>query len=245
MPDGIQVRTNGYLDSAIEYEVRFFIDDFEHLPEIREEFMTRVWYAMRRSRLTIPFPIRTVYKTEVPYASNAQDVSEIRAVLRNIDLFQPLSDEEIDALAQDAVLHEFAHGERVFHQGDAGDTFCIIRRGKASVSLGEIPGAEQHVAVLETGQCFGEMALLTGETRAANVDAVEDLELIMIYKTALEPILRARPILAEALAVLVSERQIALREMTVASAAERESIAAENSQRGEMLRRIRRFFAIS
>lgn len=242
--DGVIIRTLAFQDSAIEYQVRFFITDFERLPDIQEEFLTRAWYAMRRNRLTIPYPTRTVYKTDVPLVPAAEDVEEIRGVLRTIELFTPLSDDEIENLARDAVLHEFAKGERVVHQGDDGDTLCIIRHGRARVTLGEIPGAEKEVAVLEAGHCFGEMALLTGEPRAANVDAIEDLELIMIYKTAVEPILRARPILAEAFAVLVSERQGMLRNMEEETAAERLAAEQGNSQGGEVLRRIRRFFAI-
>ncbi|MFN9857251.1 MAG: mechanosensitive ion channel family protein, partial [Pseudanabaena sp.] len=56
-----QIFTISYGDSAITYEVKFFIADYGELEEIRDRFMSRLWYAAQRNSLTIPFPIRTLY----------------------------------------------------------------------------------------------------------------------------------------------------------------------------------------
>lgn len=55
-----QILTISYDDFAITYEVKFFIEDYKDLEDIRDRFMTRVWYAAQRKNLTIPFPTRTL-----------------------------------------------------------------------------------------------------------------------------------------------------------------------------------------
>lgn len=242
LPGGSVVRTRGYKDFYVEYQVRYFIDDYERIDDIQEDFMTQVWYAVRRNSLSIPYPTRTVQKTEVPFIPMPDGVSDIRNVLQKVEILSPLSPEELEALARDAIVQDFAQGERIVQQGDIGDTLYILRTGRASVRLADERGDEHELTVLVPGQFFGEMALLTGEARSANVDAVEDVEVVTIYKSAMEPILKGRPELAEAIASVVQTRQEAL-----ARARADTHPPAEEERRGqkkELLGKIYRFFAI-
>lgn len=243
--EGLVIRTLAFGDFAVTYQVRFFITDYDRLEEIREEFMTQIWYAVRRNGLSIPFPIRTIYKTEMPLAPVVDSVDEVRKALKAIGILSPLSEEEMDSLARDAIIQEFASGERVVYQEDDGDALYIIRTGRAHVVLTDPSGTDNVIAELRAGDFFGEMALLTGELRTANVDAVEDLEVIVIYKNALEHILTNRPELVEAIASVVVARQSELkqaREKREAESTESHSAAATN--RSEMLQKIRRFFSL-
>ncbi len=55
-----EIFTISYDDSAVTYEVKFYIGDYSHIESIRDRFMSRIWYATQRNNLTIPFPIRTL-----------------------------------------------------------------------------------------------------------------------------------------------------------------------------------------
>ena len=55
------VQTKVFADSGIEYTVWFFTDDYAARERIDGLVRDRVWYAMQRARVTIPFPIRTVH----------------------------------------------------------------------------------------------------------------------------------------------------------------------------------------
>ncbi len=59
---------------------------------------------------------------------------------------------------------ELLKGEAVFREGDAGDRFYIVGEGTMRVECGGQPLARLHA-----GECFGEMALLSGEPRNATV----------------------------------------------------------------------------
>ena len=122
----VQVRTRKYEAYSIEYEVRFFIEDFGRQPEIVEEFMTKVWYAAKRNGLTIPFPIQTNfnYHARMPQTRQAARTAE---TLARVPVFVPLDSEEVEALSRDAVRLEFGRGERVVHQGDPGDALFLTR----------------------------------------------------------------------------------------------------------------------
>src|SRR5688572_18273910 len=91
------VRTVAYSAYSIDYQVRFFIDDFARQQEINDEFMTRVWYAAKRNGLTIPFPTQTSfeYHVEAPAARAGEPPAD---VLARVPIFVPLSPAELASL---------------------------------------------------------------------------------------------------------------------------------------------------
>ena len=81
----------------------------------------------------------------------------------------------------------------IFRQGDPGDKFYIIHSGKVRVFRKDSNGLETELSVLGAGESFGEMALLTGEARLANVEAVEETRLTVLSKEQFERILKDFP----------------------------------------------------
>ena len=65
-------------------------------------------------------------------------------------------------------------GTRFIAQGDKGDTFYIIQEGTCVVNV-EKNGTKHWITRLRGGDIVGEIALLTGEPRTANVDAETDM----------------------------------------------------------------------
>ncbi len=78
-------------------------------------------------------------------------------------------------------------GERFIHQGEEGDSFYVIRSGTCAVNL-EKDGAVHPVAILGPGHAVGEMAILTGESRNAHVDARTDMDLWCLGRDEFEDI---------------------------------------------------------
>jgi small-conductance mechanosensitive channel len=56
-----EVFVTGYNDFSIEYQIRFFITDFEHAFQIEDKVKTGIWYLFKRNNIEIPFPIRNIY----------------------------------------------------------------------------------------------------------------------------------------------------------------------------------------
>jgi small-conductance mechanosensitive channel/CRP-like cAMP-binding protein len=236
-------RTVNYAAYAIEYQVKFFIEDYVRLMEINDEFMTRVWYAARRNGLEIPFPTQTTYeyRREAPAAAPEAPPAE---VLARVPLFGPLEPAELESLSSASERLDFGRGERVVQQGAPGDTLYVVLAGTALVTIKTEDGVEREVARLSHGEFFGEMALLTGEPRSASVSALDDLVVRVIDKDALQGVLLRRPALVQEMAEIVELRRQGLRAVKDMSAAPPEQKAALQRSAGELVQRMRRFFGL-
>jgi hypothetical protein len=238
-----RVRTKNYAAYAIEYQVRFFLDDYDRQQEINDEFMTKVWYAARRNGLTIPFPTQTSFEYHMPSPEVQKGQSNAEA-LAQIPVFVPLGPEEMEELSRDAVRQDYGRGERIVHQGEPGDAMFLILSGTAVVAVKDEHGNEREVARLSRGEFFGEMALLTGEPRNASVTAADDLAVLAIYKEALGGMLARRPELAQEMAEIVEARRQGLRAIQDMKTAPPEQRTQIKSGAGELVRRIRHFFGL-
>ncbi len=113
--------------------------------------------------------------------------------LTGSSFFEQLPVEKRDELAK-AVEHQVvAAGTIIFRQGDPGDRFYIVQSGKVRVFRKDAGGLERELSVLGAGKSFGEMALLTGEARSANVEALEETHLMALSREQFERILKDFP----------------------------------------------------
>ena len=237
------VRIVGYRDSAIEYEVRYFLRGYPDYQRIEGEIYRLIWYHFRRRGIEVPFPIRNVYLRTAEAGGERDEPSlRLERTLRAVDLFQPLSDDELRlAASRFRRLHYAAH-ERLIAEGEPGDSFFVVDRGEVEVSK-LLAGRERTLARLMEGQVFGEMALLTGEPRSASVTAVSDVDVFTIDKAGFLDVLLKNPKIADDISTILAERQEA---MTQAQG----DVTArfEGSSRGEikqhLLGRIRSYFGL-
>jgi small-conductance mechanosensitive channel/CRP-like cAMP-binding protein len=238
------IRVLRYSDSAVEYEVRYFVGAYEDYRRAEGEIYRLIWYHFRRLGIEVPFPIRDVYlhRAQAVAQEPETQAQRLARTLRSIDLFQPLSDEELRRAA-DAFRHlHYAAGERVIHEGEQGDSFFIIDRGEAQVQKA-IAGAERSLARLAEGHFFGEMALLTGEKRSATVVASSDLDLFTLDKSGFHAILAANPAIAEEISTILAERREALSQAEGDVTARFES-GASGELKQRILDRIRSYFGL-
>ena len=136
-------------------------------------------------------------------------------------------------------------GRNIVRQGDEGDTFFLISRGRVGVWVRDPQNENegQLVATLVRGQCFGEMSLLTGARRSATVSALEDSELLMLRKEEFRDILLADPKVVESLSQILSLRQ---REREAALAKQRSTARPlpEQDTASQLLVMIKSFFGL-
>lgn len=86
-------------------------------------------------------------------------------------------------------VQRLTDGEEVFHQGDPGDAWYVILEGEARVLHDAGDGSAQELAVLKRGACFGEMAILDREGRAATVQAIGPLTVFRFRRSRFEQLL--------------------------------------------------------
>jgi small-conductance mechanosensitive channel len=242
-----QVRVLHYGDFSVSYEIRFAISDFSRYVDIEAEIMNLLWYRFKRSGIEIPFPIRNVNLTQITPEARQLEAerlsNEIIGLMEKVDILSPLSKSELKKLVATVGVEVYATGEFPVRQGQAGDTFYIIKKGRVEVIVEKASGESARVAVLGPGDFFGEMSLLTGEARTASIRVKEDAELVVIDKESFSSILAYNPSIAESLSKILSERQASLeaqRERLDAAALDRR----KKDHSGKLLHRIREFFGL-
>jgi len=204
-------RVGGFGDSSVTYEIKYYTRDYMQRDRIDADIRKAVWYALRRNEISIPFPVRS-YQSYTPPASDPQGKlsrEEILDRLREVDILLPLSDAAHESIADSAEVHVYSKGETIIRRGGAGQSMFVIDAGRISVRIpdDDSPAGVHEVAQLGEGDFVGEMALLTGETRTADVIALTDVVAIEIGKNALQPLLIAHPELADALSEQIEQRQ--------------------------------------
>jgi small-conductance mechanosensitive channel len=235
-----EVYTLDYADFAIIYEMRFWIRDYERRQRIESEVMRGVWYALKREGISIPFPIRDVYLRREKAERKPE---ELIALLRRIDILQPLKEADLALLADDLSHQLFARGEPICRQGEPGTTFNILKSGLVSVKVKAEGGVEAEVARLGPGSYFGEMSLLTGEPRSSTVFALEDCEVLCLDRDSFAVLLQENPPVAQAMSDILATRVQATRERLSKErdAASRGGEDRETTSRG-ILEKIRTIF---
>lgn len=99
----------------------------------------------------------------------------------------------------------YADGEDIVRQGDVGDCMFVVQSGRVEV-LQATDAGEQHLAFLETGDFFGEMAVFEKETRSATVRASGESRVLKVDKKTLLRRVKEDPLLAVNLLQTMSRR---------------------------------------
>jgi hypothetical protein len=209
-----EVFTLNYDDSAVTYEVKFFIRDYGDVEQIRERFMTRVWYAAKRSNLTIPFPIRTVYNFHGPSSQQKGIDKKFSESLQAIPSFVPINRDH-DSLAPSSsgiALQHFAAGEKIIRQGQVGQALYIIVAGLALMSSRQPDGQEREILSLSKGEFFCEMSLFSGEPSVVSVIACNDLEVMKISAAMVHQMIDRQPSFAREIGQILEIRRAAILE---------------------------------
>ena len=128
-------------------------------------------------------------------------------VLGNIPLFAQLPSEERAEL--ETLLKSTPHpaNRPVVWLGEQGDDFYIVKSGKCLVSCPDESGKEVDLATLGAGQFFGEISLLDGGPRTANVRTIVDSELLTLARTDFLNFLRRHPDAAIYMLGILGKRQ--------------------------------------
>lgn len=209
-----QIFTLAYDDSSITYEVKFFIEDYADLEEIRDRFMTRVWYAAQRSNLNIPFPIRTLYHFHGP-TSRAEGTKKFAESLQSIPSFVPLdTPDNIQNLSQDITLKHFGAGEKVIQQGHASNALYIMIVGQAIMTVRDKDDRDHEVLPIKAGEFFGEMTLFSGEPSTVSITAAEDLEVMMISANEVNQMIERQPSFSREISQVLEIRRRAVHTVT-------------------------------
>jgi CRP/FNR family cyclic AMP-dependent transcriptional regulator len=149
-----------------------------------------------------PRPASPSFAAEAGAADTAQFLSRT-------PLFAKLSPQECSILAAYCESKQVGAGQTVFSEGDFGDAMYIVKQGALNIFKKDLLG-DVRIAEIRPGGLVGEMALVDGKPRSANVKASEATRLLSLSRASYNDLKRTHAQVAtkfqDELLLLISSR---------------------------------------
>ncbi|MGD0073719.1 MAG: mechanosensitive ion channel family protein [Candidatus Binataceae bacterium] len=236
-----EVHVSSFEDSGIRYRIRYWLSDYGPAENVRDRVISSLWYALRRHSIDIPFPTRAVYMHQVAGSEQVAAAREQQTIeqLRQVDFLSALGDDELQMLLPTVRIHQFGHGETLMREGEAGDSFYIMRSGTVEV-LVKTPndGGTIHIRDLEPPAFFGEISLMTGEPRSATIRARSHVEVLEINRDGFMLLFKKHPEVAEQVGEIIAARTSETRDRVAAA----QTTTSDGANRHRLLAKMRAIF---
>jgi small-conductance mechanosensitive channel/CRP-like cAMP-binding protein len=236
----------GFGERGVQYMVVYWIIDLVRDRSTDSRIRVHIYAALERAGMRLAYPHRVLLRPnrESAEVSSARERDARLRALARVPLFAAFTEPERLALAEDLVAHRFVNDDLISRLGEHADCLYILAEGKVAVFGAAGARTERpKLAELVAPDYFGEMGLLTGQARTANVVAVDDVLCYRLDKQGFDAILKARPALVDALSEVVAARQAANDKALELSADARARHASNRA--AELIHRIRDFFDIA
>jgi CRP/FNR family cyclic AMP-dependent transcriptional regulator len=115
------------------------------------------------------------------------------SLLSATELFEDLDPETIDRLSSDATEHTLRRGDVLFAEGDEPGSLFVVSSGRIAIANKSVDGRESVVALMESGDLFGEMPLFDGLGRSAEARALEQSVVVSIPYGPIREVYERRP----------------------------------------------------
>jgi hypothetical protein len=195
------VRLMEYGPYRMQYRIIFYVRQFESARRAIDEINTAIWYQFRKEDIPIPYPQSVLASRE--YHQPRDETPAIVELLKNITLFKGMAEENLDLLVRSSCTKTFLQNQLVVSKGATDTTLFILLEGSVVVeSDGKI------LAEFEQGNFFGEMALLTGQPRSADIRAKTVVRCLVVDREGFSMILSKSPRIYENIQTIFNERML-------------------------------------
>jgi small-conductance mechanosensitive channel/CRP-like cAMP-binding protein len=203
-------------DSFACYAARYWILDLATDDPTNSRVRTRIYAALKRAGIPLALPAMANLVEMHDVAHDARhhdhDLERNLDALRTVKLFAPLSPEELRVLADGLWPAQYAIGEKITRQGAVAHYLYILTAGSVEIRRTNDAGERALIAKLDAPDIIGEMGLMLGTPRQADVVAMTPCECLRLGKPAFEKVISARPEIAKELASKLATRRIGLYE---------------------------------
>jgi CRP-like cAMP-binding protein len=121
---------------------------------------------------------------------NRTVLPRIARAVHDLPLYAGLNSEQVARLAGVCGITTFEPGQTIFHEGVADNQMHVVLEGEVAITLAS---SAAPVGVVRSGECLGEMSLLTGAVHSATATAVTRVETAVLGHEALAELIRRRP----------------------------------------------------
>lgn len=208
-------------DSFAYYAVRYWILDLATDDGTNSRVRARIYAALQRADIPLAVPaianLVEVHDQTRNEQHEARRLEEHLAAIRCVKLFQLFTEEEARTLATGMIKVTYAMGETITRQGAIAHWLYVMTKGEAEIrtkidpdGAGPAPEVTRLVATIRAPDFFGEMGLMMGEPRFADVVARTDVECFRLGKDTFERVLLGRPAIVDELSQKLASRRVEL-----------------------------------
>jgi small-conductance mechanosensitive channel len=234
-------------DSFGYYAARYWLTDLPNDDPTNSRVRARIFTALKRAGIPLARPVQTLFvePAEAETDRSKRHEQQRMGALDLVDLFHALTPEERSFVSGHLTYTPFTAGETCTHQGAVAHWLYVLCKGKVEIRRHVEGGTmAKAVAVLEGPTFFGEMGLMTGEPRTADVVALTDVDCYRLDKTGLQRVLEERPEAAEQFSKTLAERRVEL--LAAAGGLDDEARKAKMaSEQNRILEKIQEFFGLA
>ena len=119
--------------------------------------------------------------------------------LKYVPIFSELEEKTLEQISGLGIKKSFSRDSVILFEHETGSALFVIIKGKVKVSRVSDDGKEVILTILNESDFFGEMAILDGMSRSANVTAMEDSELFIVQRSEFLEMLHSHPEISVAL----------------------------------------------
>jgi CRP/FNR family transcriptional regulator, cyclic AMP receptor protein len=132
--------------------------------------------------------------------------AEFAVILKMNPMFADLGSDELTRISSLCHTQHLGVGELLFQKGDAGDALFGVRRGQIRIETGASDGSRLTLNFMGSGDLFGEVAVLDGQSRTADATAGEPTELFVLRREDFLSHLEREPKVAIKIIMLLCQR---------------------------------------
>ncbi len=177
----------------------------------------RLFAGLERAGIQFAIANHAVQMVTNPEKHRKQDTARERkrrlAVLRSIELFSELTQDELSIIADRLVYTPFANGDVIVRQGSAGDWLYLLAEGEVDVWLDLSDQPRRHLSTLGPGEVLSEIGLMTGELRRSTLIAKTYAQCYRLDKAVFEQVIHSRPEIAEGIARILATRESTMKQL--------------------------------
>ena len=219
-------------DGAV-YKLKYFINPVEVTPpKARNIINTNVMHHLSYAGITPSYDRQDIFYEKMPRQKSWENKKDRINLLHNVDLFQEFPDDLLAAITESFNLKKIKAEETLINQGDEGESLFVLVEGLLEVSI-QLEGEKKHLTLLRPGSFLGEMALLTGEKRSADVTSTIESLVGELTKQSIMSLAEENPEILEKMTTVVAKRRLKNKEMLSKDQKEHHE-AIENEQKNLM-----------
>lgn len=214
----IRIIAYDYNKHATNYEIKLFIIDYLHTEFIRDEILTRVFYATQRNRLMWPHARTIFYQRNGTQLDPVDDFPQRLQRLADLPYFSTLPKPLLEQLASNAAFHHFGAQEWILPVGAFFSGFYIILEGEVRLVTSEQTVSRQQtvqcwreITRLDDGEFFGELLLQRDQPSPYAIEVTRDMLALFVQRTSFIEVIENNPRLAAEMTRLIEEREKLLR----------------------------------